>query len=153
MDVYHIVKNCRLRIQIETKIRHQRHLERCPAAGRLEFVSIDVLEPLPRTNTGSQFVLIITDIYGILVRAIRTAKNISTQAMHFFHCYVTSYGLSNFILRRNGQQFVRKFFTSLCAYLVVMRLATIAFHLLTNGQVERYNKTCVAQLQLYISGK
>lgn len=41
--------------------KHQRHLELFPPTGPLEFDTIDILGPFPKTKTGNQSVVITTD--------------------------------------------------------------------------------------------
>ena len=41
-----------------------------PAAGSLAFVAMDLLGPLPKTEHGNKFVLVITDRFSKLTRSI-----------------------------------------------------------------------------------
>lgn len=120
-------------------------------SGPLEFVAMDILGPLPRATNRNQRVMVITDRYSKLTRAIPTWRTTATHAANVFfdHC-VISHDISTFLLIDNGPQFVRKFFATICTYLGVKHLTTMAYHPKTNGQVEQYNKTIVTCLCHYI---
>lgn len=55
-----------------------------------------------------------------------------------------------FVRPYGSSQFLRKFFTTLCLFLGVRKLATSADHLKENGNVECYNRTLVARLYHHV---
>lgn len=105
-----------------------------------------------KNQTGNQFVEIITDRYIKLTGAIPTTKITSTQVAHIFlHESGMPYGILDVIMSYNGQQFLSKFFTSLCSCLGAKKLTATAFNPQTNGQVESYGKKLMTCLRLYIA--
>lgn len=75
-------KNCSQSPRKGTVFNYQCQLELFPPAGPLEFFAVHILGSLPRTKTRNQYVVIITDRYSKLTRALPTAKPTSTQVTH-----------------------------------------------------------------------
>lgn len=137
---------------MRTKLKHQRQLKRFPSVEDLKFAAIDILGPSLRNKTGRKFVLIITERYSMLTRAILTTKITSTEVENiFFHSCVMPYGIPDVILSDNRQDFVNRISTSLFTYRTVKELPTAAFHLQAYEKVEIYNKNFVSRLKLYIA--
>jgi transposase InsO family protein len=61
------------------------------------------------------------------------------------------YGLPDSLLTDNGPQFTAKVFQAVCSELGIRKIFTTAYHPQTNGQVERYNRTILAYLRVYVS--
>lgn len=141
----------KLRTQQPT-IQAQEPVAGIPALGLLEFIAIEVLRPLPRTTSGNQYAIVITDRYSKVTRAIPTSKTASTHAANiFFEHWVIPYGIPKYLLTDNGPQFTSKFFAMICSLLGVKHLTTTAYHPQTKGQVEHYNKTIVTRLRHYVA--
>lgn len=51
-----------------TLMKFQKHLRLFPANGPFEFFSMDILIPLPKTNSGKRFIVVITNLYSKLTR-------------------------------------------------------------------------------------
>lgn len=61
-DVHNVVRRCRSCASNRGTIySHHKHMQLFPANGPIEFVSIDILGPLPKTTKGNQFVLVMKD--------------------------------------------------------------------------------------------
>lgn len=120
-----------------TNLNQHSKLSLSPRADPLEFVFVDILRPLPRTEAGLHLLFIMIYRYTKLARAIPT-KNVTPihVSTTFFNNWVISYRITDNVLTDNGQQFNRKFFISLCSYLKTNKRTKAAFHLLTNDQVE-----------------
>lgn len=133
-EVQHTVAKCVSCARTGSKYRHKRCLQLFPAYGPLEFVVIDVLCPFPKTRQGSQLIVVMTNFYSKLMRAISTSKTSSTHVADvFLDNWVVQSGISEFVLAYNGPQITSKFSTMLCIDLEVMHLTTTVYHPQTNG--------------------
>jgi RNase H-like domain found in reverse transcriptase/Reverse transcriptase (RNA-dependent DNA polymerase)/Integrase zinc binding domain/Integrase core domain/Chromo (CHRromatin Organisation MOdifier) domain/Retroviral aspartyl protease len=123
-----------------------------PASEPLEYVSLDILGPLPKTEHGNRFLLVITDRFSKLTRTVplRTITAF-VVAKAFCEHWVFAYGPPRHALTDNGTQFTAKFFLAVCRELGIAKVFTTAYHPQTNGQVERYNRTIVNALRGYVS--
>ena len=118
----------------------------------LEFVAIDILGPLPKTAHGNRFLLVISDRFSKLTRTIpmRTTTALAVAKAFCTH-WVFSYGPPRYLLSDNGTQFTAKFFLEVCRELGIAKVFTPAYHPQTNGQVERFNRTILNALRVYVA--
>lgn len=101
----------------------------------MELVAMDMLGPLPTTLNGIQFVVVLTDRYSKVTRAVSTARKTGTHiASTFMDNWIIPYVISDYMVTDNGTQFVNKFFKSLCGFLGTKQLTTTAHHLQTSGK-------------------
>lgn len=134
-DVQQIVAQNNSCVRNGSRHRNKRHLQHFPASRPLEFIAMDILEPLPETMQGNQYVVIITDRYSKLTRAIKTSKTAAAHMANIFlDHWIVSFDISSYLLTDNGTRFRSKFFASICGYLGVKHLTTTAYHPQTNGQ-------------------
>jgi Integrase zinc binding domain/Integrase core domain len=125
-----------------------------PASSPLDYVSMDILGPLPKTKHGNLFLLVITDRFSKLMRTVPlwTITALSV-AKAFCEAWLFSYGPPRYLLTDNGAQFAPKFFLAVCRELGIAKVFTTAYHPQTNGQVERFNRTINNSLRGYLSGR
>lgn len=103
-NVYATVKDCRSCASTrEILYNHQEYLKHFRVSGPLEFVSMDLLGPLPRRYSGNQSVVFMNDRYPNLTRPVSTTI---TTALHitsvFLDLCTFPYGIPRFILSENG---------------------------------------------------
>jgi hypothetical protein len=86
-----------------------------PAQEPLEFLAIDILEPLHKTPRGNKFIVVVCDRFTKLVRTIplRTITSLAVAQAFFYH-WVFVYGMPKTLLSHNGSQFRSKFFRECC---------------------------------------
>ena len=151
-DVYDYVRGCASCARVRgTAAQRQKLLTLFPAAGPLEFVAMDIAGPYPRTRNGNEYVVVLTDRFTKLTRAIPTRTTTASDVASIFIDYwIYSYGVPDYLLTDRGTQFMSKFFELVCSSLGVKHVATSAYRPQTNGQAERYNRTMVSRLRHYI---
>lgn len=112
----------------------------------------DIAGPLSRTTQRDQYVLVITDRYSNLTRAVPATKTSKTHnAVIFLKHWIVPFGTPRYVLAGDGPKFVSKIFATICEYLEVKHLKTIAYHPQTNEKVDLYKKTIVTRLRHYIA--
>ena len=115
-DVAETVRNCTTCAKNRVKERKRTSfLKLFPANGPLEYVSMDILGPLPKTDHGNRFLLVITDRFSKLTRTV-PLRTITAMvvAKAFCESWVFSYGAPRYVLTDNGTQFNAKFFLAVC---------------------------------------
>lgn len=107
----------------------KRNLSLFPAVGPPVFVAIDILRLFPRTTSGNQLVIIVTDRYSKHTRAIPTGKITWTRpTITFLDNWILPYGIQGYVLTDSGSQTFGKLFTTLCLFSEVKRLTAAAYN-------------------------
>lgn len=110
---------------------------------------MDILELLPKTKPGNQFVVLMTNRYINLSKAIPTnGISATTVARIAFERRVANYGISIKPVNDSGSKFVSKFFEMVCGTLGVNNNTTIEHMPQTSFQAERFNSTLISRLHL-----
>jgi transposase InsO family protein len=134
-----------------TERKRTSFLKLFPANGPLEFVTMDILGPLPKTEHGNRFLLVISDRFSKLTRKV-PLRTITAPvvAKAFGDTWVFFYRPPRYLLTENGTQFNAKFLIAVCRELRIAKIFTIAYHPQTNGQVEGFNRTIINSLRGYV---
>ncbi|KAG5865599.1 hypothetical protein JTB14_015089 [Gonioctena quinquepunctata] len=116
-----------------------------------QLVCCDLIGPIPRSNRGFKFILVIVDNFSkfSLVIPLRnsTAKLVCTAVEdHLF----LMFGPPKFLLSDNGSQFRSKEFKNLLANYAVKQIFTANYHAQANP-TERVNKTLETMIRCYVS--
>lgn len=131
---------------------HPSYFKLLPAAGPLEFVAMDLLGSLPKSEDGNFHVLVITDRFYKLCRNIPLGNiKASTVSQAFLTHLLYPYGLPLYLLTANAPQFASKFFAVVCQLLGVKTRSTTAYHPQAKGKVERFYETLVQRLRHYVA--
>eukprot|EP00171_Calliarthron_tuberculosum_P021926 IDg21926t1 len=120
-DIRRGSNDCHQCARERTKLRnHAAPMQLFPASSPLEFVAIDILGPLTESTKGHKFILVMTDRFSKMVRAV-PLRSISalTVAKVFVRDWVFVYGPPAKLLSDNGKQFTAKLFQSVCRSLRV----------------------------------
>lgn len=110
------------------------------------------MEPLPKTDDGNKYILVIsdyftkwTDAYPLRnFEALTVAEVIAEQ-------FIAKWGVLEIIHSDQGRQYESRLFKELCDLLGTRQTRTTAFHPKSDGMGERYNKTLATTLTAYVS--
>ena len=106
-----------------------------------ERITMDIVGPLPRSQSGNRFILVICNYATRYPEAVplRTinAENIAEELVKFF----SRVGMPKEILTDQGSNFVSQFLTEIYRLLHIHPIRTTPYHPQTDGLVERFNKT------------
>lgn len=117
-------------------MKPQRHMTHFSPVGQPKFITVDIPDPLHRTHNGNQLVYILIDRYSATTL--------------FDNCIIT-YGIPSFLMTASCPQFTARLFEKFCLDSKAKPVTKTVYHLQTNGQLERCDKTVVAPLRHYIS--
>ena len=112
-----------------------------------EKVSWDIMGPLPTSEQGNKYVLVVTDLFTKWVEAfaIRDTTSI-TLATVLVDKVVCRYGVPACIHSDQGANLCSDVIKTMCKLLGMDQTRTSAYHPQGNGQVERFNRTMEAML-------
>jgi transposase InsO family protein len=153
LDVTNTVRNCTTSAKNRVKeCSRSSFLKLFPATRPFSYVAIDILGPLPKTEHGNRFLLVMTNRFSKLTKTVPLHTTTAFFcARAFCEHWVYAYGVPLDVLTDNGPQFAAKFFQACIRELGVTKVFTTAYHPNTNGQVERFNRTILNSLRGYIA--
>lgn len=106
----------------------------------------DHLGPFPVSGQGNRYILVIVCRFSKLDRAIRIPRDDAETVLEAFcEGWVTSFGLSYTLMTDSGPQHTSLFFRGGSRIMRIPNLTCITYKPQTQAQVERYNRTRVAQ--------
>jgi Integrase zinc binding domain/Integrase core domain len=152
-DIYQIVANCPSCAKSRLKRnRRTNYLKLFPPSQPLEFISLDILGPLPVTKSGNKYLVVFGDRYSKAMRVV-AVTNITTETLARASVldWVAVDSISLLLLTDNGTQFVSKLFQTVCRLLGVKKMFTTSYNPSTNGLVERFNQTVLKSVKQFVS--
>ena len=126
-------------------------LKQLKVGGPLERVAIDVLGPLPESEDGNLYVLVIGDYFTKWVEAYaipdQTAETVATKIFEEFVC---RFGVPLELHSDQGRNFEARVFQELCKMLGINKTRTTPYNPKSDGMIERFNRTLVNIISLMI---
>ncbi|CAF2007476.1 unnamed protein product [Rotaria magnacalcarata] len=118
-----------------------------PPEGPFNLIGIDFCGPLPRTPRENQYVLVITDYFTRHITAIALPNcTAETTARALFDDFFSKFGIPSAILSDRGTHFQNKLMENMQNLIGYNHIYSTPYHPQTNGVVERFNATFVAQI-------
>lgn len=152
-DVVTHVRNCESCARGRVRPLYKRSALRLfPATIPFQDIATDLYGPLPNTAAGHEYVMVITDRFSKLTRAVPMGRVKSIDcASVLLDYWIAAYGLPDRILSDGGPQFTAKFWSQVCNLLSVEPKITTMSRPQTDGQTERFNRTMGRILDHYVA--
>ncbi|CAF2130055.1 unnamed protein product [Rotaria magnacalcarata] len=118
-----------------------------PPEGPFALIGIDFCGPLPRTPRENQYALVITDYFTRYITALalpNCTADITARAL--FDDLFCKFGIPSAILSDRGTHFQNKLMENLQNLIGYNHIYSTPYHPQTNGVVERFTATFVAQI-------
>ena len=147
-DILHLVEKCEpCQRRNQPAPTPQAPLGTITSTYPFQKISWDIMGPLPVTEKGSKYILVITDLFSKWVEAFPlSSTNSVTLAEILTDMVICRYGVPEVIHSDQGANFVSEVIQTLCLNLGITRTQTTAYHPQGNGQVERFNRTLESML-------
>ena len=141
-DVRRVVRSCEVCQAAKSGGNHQPGGRQRLFVGRpWQKVAVDLVGPMPETNRGNRWILVLTDHFtrwqDALALPDATAPVVATALDERIFCYL---GLPEQIHTDQGAQFESQLMEELCQLWRVERTRTTPYHPQANGIVERNNR-------------
>lgn len=108
----------------------------------LQRCALDIMGPLPETEKGNRYVLVLADYFSKWTEAYPMPDmEAATVARIMVEEFICRFGVPLEIHTDQGRQFESQLFQQLCALLDVKKTRTTPFHPQSDGMVERFNRT------------
>lgn len=126
-------------------------LQLTPASRPFERVAMDILGPLPVTSSQNKYVLVVGDYFSKWTEAFPIPnQEAQTVAKVFVEGWVCRLGVPRTIHTDQGRNFESSLFKEMCQLLNIHKTRTTPYHPQSDGMVERFNRTLLAMLSLFV---
>lgn len=117
-------------------------------------VATDYLGPLPVTDNGHRYILLFTDHFSKNVEIFPVSdKSAEMCAVKFLNEVISRRGCLLAIHSDQGRTYESKVFKELCRMLEITKTRTSVRNPRGNGQVERFNRTLLSMIKVYLCGE
>ena len=118
---------------------------------RMEQVHLDMMGPLPESDSGNKYIMVMVDQYSKWVeiqplQEITAETTAHTAVDHFF----TKFGYPLQIHTDQGKNFDGNLFHEICKLLRITKTHTTPYRPCSNGQVEWYNQLLLQLIRCYM---
>ena len=118
----------------------------------LERVALDILGPLPDSDRGNKYVLIIGDYFSKWTEAyVIPNQETTTVARVLVEEFVARCGIPRQIHSDQGRNFESKVFQEMCKLPGMDKTRTTRLHPQSDGMVERFNQTTEGMLSKFVT--
>lgn len=116
----------------------------------LDRIGIDIVGPLPVTNDGNEYIIVLCDYFTKWVEAYAVpdhqALTVGDKVVNEFIC---TFGVPKQIHTDQGREFESELFSVLCKKLGIEKTRTTPYRPQSDGLVERFNRTLQQMLTSY----
>ncbi|GBO00314.1 Retrovirus-related Pol polyprotein from transposon 412 [Araneus ventricosus] len=115
-------------------------------------MALDILGTFPVTTKGNRYVLVLMDYFTNWPEAIPiTDQEASTVVEELVPTWISRYVVPMILHLEQGTNFNSTLFTELCEFLGILKTRTTALRPESDGMVERFNRTILNHLFLFVS--
>ena len=118
----------------------------------LERVAMDVIGPLPETERGNKYILVIGDYFSKWKEGYAMPnQEAETVADHFVKEFICRFGIPYQLHTDQGRNFESELFQQMCSRLGIEKTRTTPGRPESDGMVERFNRTLEAMLSMFVA--
>ena len=122
-------------------------LQSVQAGYPMQLVAMDIVGPFPESESGSKYILVVSDYYTKWVEAYSIAnQEASTIARTLVDEFFCRFSPPRQLHSDQGRQFESEVIAQICRLLGIVKSRTSPYHPQSDGQVERINRTLLDML-------
>ena len=119
---------------------------------QMEWVTVDVLGPLPKTNDGNQYIIIAQDYFTKWPEAFPVPDQKATSVADVLvNQFFTRFGIPQELHSDQGRNFESEVFQDVCKLLGIHKTRTTPYHPQSDSMVERFNRTLENGLSMFVN--
>lgn len=152
-DVKHWVESCMdCCSKKNPKIKSFGEMVSIPVGEPFEMVGVDVVGPLPESNDGNKYLVVFTDYLTKWPEAFAVpSQDALTIAKLLVEEIICRHGAPKKLLSDRGKNFLSDLIKDITKIMGIKKLNSTAYHPQTDGLTERFNKTLIQILSMYVS--
>ena len=117
-----------------------------------ERVGVDILGPLPVSDSGNKYLLVMEDYFTKYPEVVPIPdQEAATVAEALVNVYVCRHGVPLSLHSDQGSNFESRLFSEMCTILGIQKTRTTPWHPQSNGLVENFNKTLARMISHFVS--
>ena len=118
-----------------------------------ERMALDIMGPLPTTESGNKYILVVGDYFTKWKEAFAIPnQEAKTVAEKLVNEVIARYGAPEKIHSDQGRNFEAQLFKEMCTLFNIEKTRTTPYHPESDGMIERLNRTLQDMLAKYVSG-
>eukprot|EP00057_Strongylocentrotus_purpuratus_P018268 XP_011672742.1 PREDICTED: protein NYNRIN-like [Strongylocentrotus purpuratus] len=147
-DVRSLVRKCDVCSRLKNPPKKSRApLQKYRIGATLERVAMDILGPLPETDRGNRYVLVIGDYFSKWIESYalpnQEARTVARVVVEEFIC---RYGIPRELHTDQGRNFESNLMKEVCEMLGIKKTRTCPLHPRSDGFIERFNRTLITMV-------
>ena len=151
-DVRSIIRMCNTCASKKSPSRTRRApLQQRSVGMPMERVALDIVGPLPETERGNKYLLVVGDYFSKWVEVYpipdQTAKTVAEKFVQEFVC---RFGVPQVLHSDQGRNFESQVFAEMCSILGIDKTRTTPYNPKSDGFVERFNRTLISMVSMMI---
>jgi transposase InsO family protein len=111
-------------------------------------MAMDVLGPLPTTNQGMKYILVIMDYFSKWPEVFALEDQQAETIVKCLLEVITRHGAINVLLSDQGTNFESQKVKDLCSTYGIEKRRTSPYHPMCDGMVERFKRTLLSMLSM-----
>ena len=151
-DVRSYVRQCAVCASKKSPAKARRApLQQYSIGTPMQRVALDILGPLPETNQGNKYVLVVGDYFTKWVEAYPIPdEKAETVARTFVSEFVCKFGVPVELHSDQGRNFESRVFSEVCSILGIRKTRTTPYNPKSDGMIERFNRTLLGMVSSMI---
>ena len=146
-------KRCDVCVQSKPGPKKTRaQLGRVPAAAPLERIAVDIMRPIPETNDGNKYILVLKDYFSKWTEAYALKNHTAqTDANIIMEQSISNFGVPRSLHSDQGPESESDLIADLCKVLHINKARTVPYNQKSDGLVERADRTVIQMLTTLVN--
>ena len=152
-DISRWCKRCDLCAQAKTgPPRKRAALRQRPVGVPLERMAVDIMGPLPVTESGNEYIMVVGDYYSKWTEAYALKNHTAhTVAENLVERFISRFGVPRELHSDQGREFESNLVKALCDLLHIRKTRTVPYNPKSDGMIERFNRTVKSLLTVLVN--
>lgn len=151
-DIRSVVRQCNVCASKKSPAKKRRApLQQDTVGMPMERVAMDVVGPLPETERGNKYILVVGDYFSKWMEAYPIPDQTAvTVADKFVNEFVCRFGVPEVLHTDQGRNFESRVFKEMCGILGIHKTRTTPYNPKSDGLIERFNGTLLNMISMMI---